>query len=89
MLDRLVSRGRETGRLGCCCKFTVTVTSRRQPASTLWSGGVAIDPVFGAFALVTGYYNHAVRRIDLATWAVTTVCTRRQPVCSRLGLSRQ
>jgi hypothetical protein len=34
---------------------------------------LAIDPIAGAFALVADYGNTAIRRIDLATWAVTTV----------------
>jgi len=34
--------------------------------------GIAIDPS-GGYALVGGYYNHRIRRVDLATGATTTL----------------
>ena len=56
------SSGREDG--------AATVARFSYPA------GVAIDPS-GAFALVTDYYAHAIRRLSTSTWRVTTLAGSR------------
>ena len=42
-------------------------------AAFFFPAGIAIDPVRAAYALVADSWNHLLRKIDLATRAVTTL----------------